>query len=228
VLSLIIDAFTNTLILTSFAAIVAFALGTLLGGISALRRGKLSAAISNGISLFAISVPQYSIGLLLIIYVATGTGIFPTAGMYNAIGGGGWGDLASHIVLPGVTAALVPAGIIARMFRSTVLDVMSMEFVDAMRSRGLSERRILRHAFHNTLPTLLTIAGLQLGYLLGGVVFVETVFSWPGLGLLVFQSISQRDLPVIQAGVIASALAFVVINVVVDALHAIIDPRARA
>jgi peptide/nickel transport system permease protein len=114
------------------------------------------------------------------------------------------------------------------MFRSTVLDVMSMEFVDAMRSRGLSERRILRHAFHNTLPTLLTIAGLQLGYLLGGVVFVETVFSWPGLGLLVFQSISQRDLPVIQAGVIASALAFVVINVVVDALHAIIDPRARA
>jgi peptide/nickel transport system permease protein len=228
VLSLITDAFTNTLILTSFAAIVAFALGTLLGGISALRRGKLSAAISNGISLFAISVPQYSIGLLLIIYVATGTGIFPTAGMYNAIGGGGWGDLASHIVLPGVTAALVPAGIIARMFRSTVLDVMSMEFVDAMRSRGLSERRILRHAFHNTLPTLLTIAGLQLGYLLGGVVFVETVFSWPGLGLLVFQSISQRDLPVIQAGVIASALAFVVINVVVDALHAIIDPRARA
>lgn len=225
---LVMSAFMNTLILTAFAAVVAFALGILLGGVSALRRGKLSAAVSNAISLVAISVPQYSIALLLIIYVATGTGWFPTAGMYNAIDGGGWGDLLNHIVLPGVTAALVPAGIIARMFRSTVIDVMSMDFIDSMRARGLSEWRILRHAFHNTLPTLLTIAGLQLGYLLGGVVFIETVFSWPGIGLLVYQSISQRDLPVIQAGVIVSALAFVVINVVVDALHATIDPRVRA
>jgi peptide/nickel transport system permease protein len=225
---LVWSAFGNTLILTAFAAIVAFVVGIGLGGLSALRRGKPSAAISNGFSLFAISVPQYSIGLLLIIYVATDTGWVPTAGMYNAIGGGGWGDLLQHIVLPGVTAALVPAGIIARMFRSVVIDVMSMDFIDSLRARGLSERRILLHAFHNTTPTLLTIAGLQLGYLLGGVVFVETVFSWPGLGLLVFQSISQRDLPVIQAGVIVSALAFVVINVVVDVLHAAIDPRVRA
>jgi peptide/nickel transport system permease protein len=228
VLPLVTDAFVNTLILTAFAAILAFVGGVTLGTISALRRGKISAAISNGIALFSISVPQYSIGLLLIIYVATGTGLFPTSGMHNAIGGGGWGDLLAHLVLPGITAALVPAGIVARMFRSTVIDVMSLDFVDAMRSRGLGERRILLHAFHNTLPTLLTIAGLQLGYLLGGVVFVETVFSWPGIGLLVFQSISQRDLPVIQAGVIASALAFVVINLVVDALQATIDPRVRA
>jgi peptide/nickel transport system permease protein len=228
VLPLVTDAFVNTLVLTAFAALLAFVLGVGLGTISALRRGKLSAALSNGVALFSISVPQYSVGLLLIVYVATGTGLFPTSGMYDATGGGSWGDLLSHLVLPGITAALVPAGIIARMFRSTVIDVMSLDFVDAMRSRGLTERRILLHAFHNTLPTLLTIAGLQLGYLLGGVVFVETVFSWPGLGLLVFQSISQRDLPVIQAGVIASALAFVVINLVVDALQATIDPRVRA
>lgn len=225
---LVLDAFTNTLVLTAFAAVLAFVGGLALGAVAALRRGKLSAAISNAIALFSISVPQYSIGLLLIIYIATGTGLFPTSGMYDPIGGGGWGDLGHHIILPGITAALVPAGIIARMFRSTVIDVMSMEFIDAMRSRGLSERRILLHAFHNTTPTLMTIAGLQLGYLLGGVIFVETVFSWPGLGLLVFQSISQRDLPVIQAGVIVSALAFVVINLVVDALQATIDPRVRA
>ncbi|WP_203817034.1 ABC transporter permease [Paractinoplanes ferrugineus] len=228
VLSLVLDAFGNTLVLATFAAVVAFVLGILLGGVSALRRGRVSAAISNAISLFSISVPQYSIGLLLIIYLATGAGLFPTAGMYDPINGGGWGDLFLHLVLPGVTAALVPAGIIARMFRSCVIDVMSMDFIDAMRSRGLSELRILKHAFHNTLPTLMTIAGLQLGYLLGGVIFVETVFSWPGLGLLVYQSITQRDLPVIQAGVIVSALAFVVINVVVDVLQAAIDPRVRA
>lgn len=225
---LVMDAFRNTLLLAGFAAVVAFAGGIALGAVAALRRGKVSAAICNAFALFSISVPQYSVGLLLIIYVATGTGLLPTSGMYDPIGGGGWGDLFAHLILPGITAALVPAGIIARMFRSVVIDVMSMDFVDAMRARGLSERRILAHAFHNTLPTLVTIAGLQLGYLLGGVIFVETVFSWPGLGLLVFQSISQRDLPVIQAGVILSALAFVVINLVVDAVQATIDPRVRA
>jgi peptide/nickel transport system permease protein len=204
---MVLDAFYNTLILTAFAALIAFVLGITLG---------------------AIAVPQYSIALLLIIYVATGTGAFPTSGMYSAIGGGGFGDLFSHVFLPAIASALVPAGIIARMFRSTVIDVMSMDFIDAMRARGLKERKILWHAFHNTLPTLLTIAGLQLGYLLGGVIFVETVFSWPGLGLLVYQSITQRDLPVIQAGVIVSAFAFVLINVIVDALHAVIDPRVRA
>lgn len=225
---LVWSAFVNTLVLTVFAAIIAFALGIVLGGVSALRRRGVAAAVSNGFSLFSISVPQYSIGLLLIIYLASATGWFPTAGMYSAIGGGTWGDLFAHLVLPGITAALVPAGIIARMFRSVVIDVMSMDFIDSLRARGLSERRILLHAFHNTLPTLVTIAGLQLGYLLGGVIFVETVFSWPGLGLLVYQSISQRDLPVIQAGVMVSALAFVLINLVVDGLHGAIDPRVRA
>ncbi len=102
------------------------------------------------------------------------------------------------------------------------------DFIDSYRSRGLGEWRILRHAFHNTLPTLLTVAGLQLGYLLGGVIFVETVFAWPGLGELVYNSISKRDLPVIQSGVMLSALAFVVINVIVDVLHGLIDPRTRA
>jgi peptide/nickel transport system permease protein len=228
VLGLVVDAFWNTLVLTAFAAFLAFALGISLGAVAALRRGRASAAISNAIALISISVPQYSVGLLLIIYIASGTGLLPTAGMYDAIGGGGWGDLFRHILLPGITAALVPAGIVARMFRSTVIDVMSMDFIDALRARGMSERRILLHAFHNTTPTLLTIAGLQLGYLLGGVVFVETVFSWPGIGLLVFQSIAQRDLPVIQAGVIVTALAFVLINIIVDALHATIDPRMRA
>jgi peptide/nickel transport system permease protein len=226
--SLVTSAFGNTLILTAFATVLAFGGGVLLGGIAAIRRGRMSALMSNAISLVSISVPQYSVGLLLIVYISVGTGWLPSAGMYNAIGGGGWADLLRHLVLPGVTAAIVPAGIIARMFRSAVIDVMGMDFIEALRARGLSETRILKHAFHNTLPTLLTIAGLQLGYLLGGVVFVETVFSWPGLGLLVYHSISERDLPVIQAGVIVSALAFVVVNVIVDVAQALIDPRSRA
>src|SRR6202035_4035763 len=126
------------------------------------------------------------------------------------------------MVLPGLTAALVPAGIIARMFRSSLLDVMSQDFVEALRARGLSERRILRHAFHNTLPSLLTVAGLQIGYLLGGVVFVETVFAWPGVGLLVYNAISGRDLPVIQGAVLISAFMFVALNLAVDTLHGLV------
>ncbi|WP_432563696.1 ABC transporter permease [Kineococcus sp. SYSU DK003] len=228
VLGLVTSAFVNTLWLTAFAAVLAIVLGLVLGAVSALRRGKIAATISNALALFSISTPQYTIGLLLIILLANGTGWFPVSGMYSAVGGGTWGDLFWHLVLPGVTAALVPAGIIARMFRSTVLDVMSLEFIDSYRARGLSERRILWHAFHNTTPTLLTVAGLQVGYLLGGVVFVETVFSWPGLGQLVFDSISRRDLAVIQAGVMIAAFAFVLINVIVDLLHSVIDPRVRA
>jgi peptide/nickel transport system permease protein len=223
---IVMDALGNTLVLTLAAAILALALGLFIGTITALREHGLVARLGNAFALFSISVPQYSVGLLLIIYLAAGAGIFPASGM-SSPGGGGFGDLLSHLVLPAFTAALVPAGIIARMFRSSVRDVMSMDFIEALRARGLSRGRIMRHALHNTTPSLLTVAGLQIGYLLGGVIFVEAVFAWPGIGQLVYQSISQRDLPVIQAGVLVSALAFVVLNLLVDALQAVIDPRVR-
>lgn len=228
VAAIVFDALGNTLILTLAAGILAIVLGMAVGALTALRRTGILARIGNAFALFSISVPQYSIGLLLIIYLASNAGLFPVSGMYDPNGNGGFGDLFNHLVLPAVTAALVPAGIIARMFRSSVLDVMSMDFVEALRSRGLSGARVMWHAFHNTMPSLLTVAGLQIGYLLGGVVFVEAVFSWPGIGLLVYQSITQRDLPVIQAGVLISAFAFVLLNLIVDALHGLIDPRIRA
>jgi peptide/nickel transport system permease protein len=225
---MVLDALTNTLILTGAAAVIAIVLGVAVGALTALRRTGPLARIGNAFALFSISVPQYSVGLLLIIYLAAGAGLFPVSGMYNPSGSGGGVDLFNHLILPAVTAALVPAGIVARMFRSSVLDVMGQDFIEALRARGLSHRRVMVHAFHNTVPSLLTVAGLQIGYLLGGVVFVEAVFAWPGIGLLVYQSISQRDLPVIQAGVLVSALAFVLLNLVVDTLHGIVDPRIRA
>ena len=224
---IVFDALGNTLLLTFAAAVLAIALGVAIGAMTALRSDGILARLGNAFALFSISVPQYSVGLLLIIWLAAGAGLFPVSGMHSANGDGGLGDLMSHLVLPAVTAALVPAGIIARMFRSSVRDVMSMDFIEALTARGLSRRRVMSHAFHNTVPSLLTVAGLQIGYLLGGVVFVEAVFAWPGIGLLVYQSITQRDLPVIQAGVLLSALAFVVLNLLVDVLHGLIDPRVR-
>jgi len=223
------EAFRNTITLSLFAAVVAIVGGIALGVIAATRRGKVASAISSGVSLFAVSAPQYSVGLILIVYLAAGQGWFPTGGMRNTTGAdaGTTLDLIRHLWLPGISAALVPLGIIARMVRSSMLDALAADFVEALRARGLPEWKIRWHAFHNTLPSVLTIAGLQVGYLLGGVIFVEVVFSWPGLGLVVFQSISQRDLPVIQAGVLVSALAFVVINLIVDTLHGLLDPRIR-
>lgn len=224
---LVLDAFGNTLILTAYAAVIGIVFGLIVGGLGALYpRGPIG-RLTSALSALTISIPQYSLALVLIIYLSVNTGWFPVSGMYSS-DGGGFLDLLKHGFLPAVTAGLVPGGVIARIFRASLLDVLAMDFVEALTARGLSRGRIMLHAIHNTLPTLLTVAGLQVGYLLGGVVFVETIFTWPGLGLLVFQSISSRDLPVIQAGVLVSAIAFVAINIIVDAAHALIDSRVRA
>jgi peptide/nickel transport system permease protein len=224
--SLVADAFQNTLVLTAYATVLALGIGLGLGAVAALKPRSIAGRLCSGISSLALSAPQYSVALIFIIYLALRTGWFPVSGMHE-VGDSSLVDLLWHGFLPALTACLVPAGVIARIFRAALLDVLGLDFVEALRARGLSERRVLVHAVHNTLPSLLTVAGLQVGYLLGGVVFVETIFSWPGLGLLLFQSISSRDLPVIQAGVLVSALAFVLINVIVDCVHALLDSRVR-
>jgi peptide/nickel transport system permease protein len=224
---IVLHAFYNTLILTVFASIVAIVGGIVLGAIAALRTGRISGAIANALGLFSVSAPQYSMALLLLVIFTARLHLLPAGGMYNAAAPGGFPDLLEHLLLPGIAAALVPLGIMARMFRSALLEILGQDFIESYRARGLPSWRIYLHAIHNVLPSLLTVAGLQVGYLLGGVVFVETIFSWPGLGQLIFNSISQRDLPVIQAGVLVSALAFVLLNIVVDAAHAAIDPRLR-
>jgi len=226
--NVVLPAFANTLLLSGFAAVVAVVGGVLLGAVAALRRSSVAARVVTALSLVSVSAPQYVVAVALIVLFAVQTRLLPPGGISSALGGGGIGDLAQHIILPGVTAALVPMGIIARMFRSALLDVLSQDFVVALRGHGLPPRTILLHVLHNSLPPLLTISGLQVGYLLGGVVFVETVFTWPGLGLLIFTSISERDLPVIEAGVLIAACAFVLINLAVDTAHAAIDPRVRA
>jgi peptide/nickel transport system permease protein len=223
---LVFSAFGNTLILAAYAAVIAVFFGLLIGGLGALYPRGIIGRITSALSAASISIPQYSLAILLIIYLAVNTGWFPVSGMYST-GGGGLSDLLWHGFLPALTAGLVPGGVIARIFRSALLDVLAMDFVEALKARGYGRARILAHAVHNAVPSLLTIAGLQVGYLLGGVVFVETIFTWPGLGLLVYQSISARDLPVIQAGVLVSAVAFVLINIIVDSLHGLIDSRVR-
>lgn len=223
---LALTAFGNTLILVIAALIIALVGGVLLGVVMALRPHSAVGNAVSSLSLLLVSAPQYSVALLFLI-LAVKTSAFPSGGMHSS-GSAGFGDLLSHLFLPAVAAALAPMGIVARMFSVALSEVLEQEFVSSMRSRGLRTQAIVRHAIHNAVPSLLTITGLQVGYLLGGVLFVETIFDWPGIGQQLYSAISSRDEPLIEAGVLLTAAALVLTNVVVDTLHAFIDPRVRA
>lgn len=223
---LVWTAFLNTALLAGAALILALIGGVILGSVVALRPSGWPARIVSGFSVAAISIPQYTVALLALLF-AVETGALPTGGMH-ATGTTGPGDLLQHLILPAIAAALTPMGIVARMYAVSLSDVLAQEFVGSLRARGLTQTQVVRHAMHNAVPSLLTITGLQVGYLLGGVLFVETIFSWPGLGLLVYHTISSRDMAVIQAGVLVSAVVLVLVNVLVDTVHGLIDPRVRA
>ena len=225
--ALVFSALGNTMILAFAGAVVAFVGGILLGLWSALRHNHVDGGVASGASVVAVAAPQYSVALVLLVVLVVNNPVFPSGGMYNATGGGGFPALLDHLVLPAIAVGLAPMGVIARIFRSSLIDVMNQEFVSSLRARGLSKGAVLRHAFHNTLPSLFTVAGLQIGFLLGGAIFVEILFTWPGLGQLIFQAISSRDYPVVEACSLVLAVAFVLLNVVIDTGHALIDPRVR-
>lgn len=225
--TLVFSALKNTMILALAGAIFAFVGGMLLGLWSALRYRKPDGGVASGLSVIAVAAPQYSVALVLLVLFAVKNRVFPSGGMHAAAGGGGFPVLVDHLVLPAIAVGLAPMGIIARIFRSSLIDVMNQEFVTTLRSRGLTRAAVLRHAVHNTLPSLFTVAGLQIGFLLGGAIFVEILFTWPGIGQLLFQSISARDYPVIEAASLVLAVAFVLLNVIIDTGHALIDPRIR-
>ncbi|WP_433247402.1 ABC transporter permease [Streptosporangium sp. CA-135522] len=220
-------ALGNTLVLAFAAFSLVVVGGALLGAAGAAFPGRWPGRSGDGLATLALSAPQYAVALLLVAFVAVGTGVLPPGGMHDAADPGGFGDLTAHLVLPATAAALVPMGLTARMFRATLTGLLGGEMVEHLRARGLPERVVLLHAAHNAAPALLTIGGLQLAYLVEGVVFVETIFSWPGLGHLLFTALSQRDLPVVQGGVLVVAVSFVGINLLVDTVHALIDPRVR-
>jgi len=223
----VLSAFGNSAILAGAGALIAVVGGVALGGLGALYPRRLPSRVAAGLSILAMSAPQYSVALLMVIIFAVRLQVLPAGGMTDPIDGGGPLDLLTHLILPAFSVAMIPMGVIARMFQAVVTDTLASPFVEAMRARGLHPLAVAWHAAYNALPSLLTIAGLQIAYLLGGVVFVETIFSWPGIGLTLYNAISTRDLPLIQGGVLVTAVTFVLINIVVDAAHALIDPRVR-
>lgn len=228
VADVIMPRFENTAILAGAALVICIGLGVPLGLLAAKKQYSLFDRAAMFLSLTGASIPVYWLALVLIGIFGLELGLFPTSGMYNSRNPGGLPDLLMHLVLPAIAAALVPLAVIARMTRSVTVEVLAQDYIRTLRASGVPESRILwRHALRNALPPIVTVIGLQVGYLLGGVIFVEVVFGWPGLGQQLYTSITQRDMPVIQAGVLFIASVFVLVNVLADVSVGILDPRSR-
>jgi peptide/nickel transport system permease protein len=231
---LIAERLPATLELALVAASLALVVGIPMGVYAALRRGSWVSQLFMMMSLLGVSLPTFLIGMLLILLFAVTLGWFPSFGRGEVIQLGWWStgllsaDGWRHIVLPAVTLAVFQLTLIMRLVRAEMLEVLRTDYIKFARARGLSDRRIhFGHALKNTLVPVMTITGLQLGGLIAFAIITETVFQWPGMGLLFIQAVTFADIPVMAAYLCLIALIFVVINLVVDLLYFVIDPRLR-
>jgi peptide/nickel transport system permease protein len=222
----LLDRLPATVSLGLVGIVFALLIAVPAGIFAALREGRVSDAIVRVSSQFGVSVPDFWLGILLIALFSSTLGWLPTSGYRPLFDDpAGW---LRHIILPGLTVGLVAAAILTRYIRSAVLEVASMGYVRTARSKGLAPRVVtLRHTVRNALIPVLTITGIQLATILGGVIVVEVVFAWPGLGRLVYNAVAARDYPVIQGAVLLMAALFLLINLIVDVLYAVADPRIR-
>jgi glutathione transport system permease protein len=214
----IAERFMPTLLLTLAAMLWATAAGVGIGLLSGVKRGRLADHLGMVLAVTGISFPAFWLGLLLIDLFSVHLGWLPTGGY------GSW----QHFVLPAFTLGVAVAAVLARFTRSAYVEVSSEDYVRTARAKGVPERRVVwHHALRNALIPVITMTGLQFGFLLGGSVVVETVFSWPGLGRLLVDSVAYRDYPVIQAEILLFSLEFILINLAVDVLYAVVNPEIR-
>lgn len=229
VLETLLAAVPNTLMLSMCATLIGFTLGAILGGLAGYFQGSWIDKLATGFGIAGVSVPHYWLGMVLVIIFAVELRLLPATG----IGPGGssaweWDWVhVKHLILPAVTLSVIPCGIITRTVRATVAEILSQEFVQALRAKGLFNGQVLGHVVRNAAPTILAVMGLQLGYLLGGSILVETVFNWPGTGYLLNDAIFRRDIPMLQGTILLLAMFFVVLNLVVDVVQTWVDPRMR-
>jgi peptide/nickel transport system permease protein len=225
----VMRAVGNTLTLAAVATLIGFILGCLFGFVAGYFANSPADKAASAAAVFGVSVPHYWLGMVLVIIFSAQLGWLPASGAGPG-GSAQWRFDAEHLsymILPALTMSVIPMGIIARTVRALVADILAQEFVIGLRARGLSEFGVFLHVVKNAAPTALAVMGVQLGYLLGGSILIETVFSWPGTGLLLNSAIFQRDLPLLQGTILVLALFFVVLNLLVDVLQTALDPRIR-
>jgi len=223
----LLAAFPVTLSLAAGAAVIWLALGIPIGVLSALKPRSLPDRLAMIFALVGISTPVFWLGLLMLKVFADSLGLFPL-GDYMEIARGGVLSWMHHLALPWLTLAFLYAGWYARMTRANMLETLGEDYVRTARAKGLPERRVVfRHALRNSLTPVVTMFGMDLGYLLGGAVLTETVFGLPGIGGLAWQAIQQRDLPMVMGAVTLAAAFIILANLVVDLFYAVLDPRVR-
>ena len=222
----LLERLPATMSLSAVGIVIALFISVPAGIWAALREGRLSDAIVRIASQFGVSIPDFWMGILLIGLFASTLGWLPTSGYQPLVGNpAGW---LRHVILPGFTVGIVAGAIMTRYIRSAVLDVASMEYVRTARSKGLPPPVVtFRHILRNALIPVLTITGIQLATILGGVIVVEVVFAWPGVGRLTYTAVEARDYPLIQGAVLLIAALVLLINLIVDVLYAVVDPRIR-
>jgi len=217
-LSVVVERLPATAELALAAMILTVFFGVTIGIVAAVRRGTACDYAGTALAVLGQSLPNFWLGIMLILLFGVALRWLPTSGFE------GW----RHLILPGVTLAAFPTALVARLTRSSMLEILNRDFVRTGRAKGLSEGRVVvRHALKNAAIPVITVIGLQIGTLLGGAVITESVFAWPGMGKLIVDAIFFRDFPVVQTVLIFAATVFVVINLVVDLLYTVIDPRIR-
>lgn len=228
VLDEVLERFQATLVLAGVSLVLCSAIGLLAGIVSAVRQFGWADRAITFLVLGGISMPSFWLGLLAIYLFAVHWRILPASGMYAVYGGGDLTDLVLHLILPATTLAVVAAGVIARLTRSAMLEVLRQDYVRTARAKGLPERQVIyRHAFRSALVSIIPVIGIQAGFVLGGAVYIETVFQWPGVGAMLVKAIATRDILLVQGGVLVVAASYVLFNLLADVLQSILDPRIR-
>ncbi len=213
-----------TLRLSVLATAIGLSFGCLFGFVAGYYRDSAVDKLASGLSVLGVSVPHYWLGMVLVIIFAATLGWLPPTGAGSGQEVGIW-ERVRYMILPAVTMSVIPMGIVARTVRALVADILGQEFVVGLKAKGLTDRGVFRHVVKNAAPTALAVMGLQLGYLLGGSILIETVFAWPGTGFLLNSAIFQRDLPLLQGTILVLALFFVILNLLVDVVQTALDPR---
>ena len=228
VLDEVLERFQATLVLAGVSLVLCSVIGLLAGVVSAVRQFGWADRVITFLVLAGISMPSFWLGLLLIYLFAVHWRVLPASGMYAVYGGGDLPDLLLHLILPAVTLAVVAAGVIARLTRGAMLEVLRQDYVRTARARGLPERRVIyAHAFRAALVSIIPVIGIQSGFVLGGAVYIETVFQWPGIGAMLVKAISTRDILLVQGGVLVVAASYVLFNLLADVVQSMLDPRIR-
>jgi peptide/nickel transport system permease protein len=224
----VLERFNATLVLAGAAMLLCSLFGLIAGIVSAVRQFGWADRLITFVVLIGISVPSFWLGLMLILAFAVNLQWLPASGMYAIYGGGDLPDLLKHLVLPAITLSVVATGVIARLTRAAMLEVLRQDYIRTARAKGLTERRVIyRHAFKAALVSVIPVLGVQAGFVIGGAVYIETVFQWPGIGAMLVKAITTRDLLLVQGGVLVVAVAYLLFNLLADVLQSLLDPRLR-